>query len=42
VTSLDALAVNDLQENIYATPALSDKRIYVRTLHSLYCFGLPQ
>ncbi|MFL6279116.1 MAG: PQQ-binding-like beta-propeller repeat protein [Vicinamibacterales bacterium] len=39
---LDALAVNDLQENIYATPALVDTRIYIRTLNSLYCFGLPQ
>ena len=39
---LEALAVNDLQDNIYATPALVDKRIYVRTLHSLYCFGLTQ
>ena len=37
---LDALAVNDLQDNIYATPALVDGRIYVRTLNSLYCFGL--
>src|SRR5436190_4463421 len=39
---LDALAVNDLQDNIYATPALVDKRIYIRTLNSLYCFGLSQ
>jgi outer membrane protein assembly factor BamB len=39
---LDALAVNDLQENIYATPALADRRIYIRTLNSLFCFGLPQ
>ncbi len=39
---LDALAVNDLQDNIYATPALVDQRIYIRTLNSLYCFGLSQ
>ena len=39
---LDALAVNDLQDNIYATPALLDKRIYIRTVNSLYCFGLSQ
>jgi len=39
---LDALAVNDLQDSIYATPALVDKRIYIRTLNSLYCFGLSQ
>ena len=40
--SLDALAVNDLQDSIYATPALVDKRIYIRTVNSLYCFGLSQ
>ena len=39
---LEAIAVNDLQDNIYATPALVDKRIYIRTLNSLYCFGLSQ
>ena len=37
---LDALAINDLQDSIYATPALVDKRIYIRTVNSLYCFGL--
>ena len=39
---LDALAINDLQDSIYATPALVDKRIYIRTVNSLYCFGLSQ
>ena len=39
---LEALAVNDLQDSIYATPALVDKRIYIRTVNSLYCFGLSQ
>jgi outer membrane protein assembly factor BamB len=39
---LETIAVNDLQDNIYATPALVDKRIYIRTLNSLYCFGLPR
>jgi outer membrane protein assembly factor BamB len=39
---LETIAVNDLQDNIYATPALLEKRIYIRTLNSLYCFGLPQ
>ena len=39
---LETIAVNDLEDNIYATPALVDKRIYIRTLNSLYCFGLPQ
>jgi hypothetical protein len=31
--------VNDLQDDIYATPALVDGHIYVRTRNSLYCFG---
>ena len=39
---LDALAINDLQDSIYATPALVDQRIYIRTLNSLYCFGVIQ
>ena len=39
---LETIAVNELEDNIYATPALVDKRIYIRTLNSLYCFGLPQ
>ena len=37
---LDAIAVNDLQDSIYATPALAGERIYIRTLSALYCFGL--
>jgi len=37
---LDAIAVNDLQDNIYATPALVDGKIYVRTVNTLYCFGM--
>ena len=32
--------VNDLQDDIYATPALVDGRIYLRTRGTLYCFGL--
>jgi len=39
---LETIAINDLQDSIYATPALVDKRIYIRTLNSLYCFGLAQ
>jgi outer membrane protein assembly factor BamB len=38
----EVLAVNDLGEEIRATPALSDGRIYVRTHSSLYCFGMPR
>jgi outer membrane protein assembly factor BamB len=33
------LGVNDLSEEIRATPALSEGRIYPRTRTSLYCFG---
>lgn len=33
------LAVNDLADEIHATPALSGGRIYVRTRGLLYCFG---
>jgi outer membrane protein assembly factor BamB len=32
------LAVNDLGEEVTATPALVDGRVYVRTRDSLYCF----
>ncbi|QQS46564.1 MAG: PQQ-like beta-propeller repeat protein [Acidobacteriota bacterium] len=35
----EVLAVNDLGEEISATPALSEGRIYVRTRESLYCFS---
>ena len=31
--------VNDMGDGIYATPALVDGRIYLRTLNTLYCFG---
>jgi outer membrane protein assembly factor BamB len=33
------LAVNTLDEPMYATPALSAGRIYVHTASALYCFG---
>ena len=36
---LDVLAVNDLDDLIYATPAIADGRIYIRTRGTLYCFG---
>jgi outer membrane protein assembly factor BamB len=35
----DVLAVNDLAEGAFATPALAAGRIYVRTDEALYCFG---
>lgn len=37
--SLEPLAINDMGDGIYATPALVDGRIYLRTVHTLYCFG---
>jgi outer membrane protein assembly factor BamB len=37
--NLEPIAVNDLQDDIYATPALVDGRIYLRTRNTLYCFG---
>ena len=35
----ETLAVNDLGEEIFATPALSGGKIYVRTQEALYAFG---
>jgi outer membrane protein assembly factor BamB len=36
---LEPIAVNDLGDDIYATPAISDGRIYVRTRGWLFCFA---
>ena len=33
--------VNDLAEDTYATPAIADGRLYVRTTSALYAFGKP-
>lgn len=38
---LPVLAVNDIDEPVYATPAIADDRLFVRTGSALYCFGLP-
>ena len=35
----EILAVNSLDEDIFATPAILDGRIYVRTRDGLYCFA---
>jgi len=35
----EVLAVNDLNEDTFATPALLSGKIYIRTLEALYCFG---
>lgn len=37
----ELLSVNDLDEPTYATPALVDGRVFVRTRRALYCFGAP-
>ena len=38
----EVLATNDLGEEVHATPALQDGRIYVRTRSSVYCFGVTR
>jgi outer membrane protein assembly factor BamB len=35
----ELIAANDLGEPIFATPALAEGRVYVRTQAALYCFG---
>jgi outer membrane protein assembly factor BamB len=35
----DTLAVADMDEPCYATPAISGGKIYLRTKTTLYCFG---
>jgi len=35
----EVLAINDLGEDAFATPAILDGRIYVRTRAALYCFA---
>ena len=35
----EILAVNDLGEETYATPAIAGRRLFIRTRHALYCFG---
>ncbi|PYU85873.1 MAG: pyrrolo-quinoline quinone, partial [Acidobacteria bacterium] len=35
----EVLATNVLDEECYATPVLADRRIYLRTSASLYCFA---
>jgi hypothetical protein len=35
----ELLAANSLDEEIFATPAIAEGRLYVRTVAALYCFG---
>jgi outer membrane protein assembly factor BamB len=37
----ELLVVNDLGDDCFATPAIADGRIYLRTRTKLYCFGKP-
>jgi len=39
VPDWEILAVNHLDEETFATPAIVDDRIYVRTRAALYCFA---
>jgi outer membrane protein assembly factor BamB len=38
----ELLAVNALDDEIYATPAPVDGRLYIRTRSALYCFGAKE
>jgi len=38
----EVLAVNDLGEEVFATPAIGDGRLYVRTRGTLFCFSEPR
>src|SRR5262245_14639961 len=37
----DILAINDFDSDIYATPAVAEGRIYIRTWNALYAIGAP-
>jgi len=36
---LEVQALNDLKEKCYATPAIAEGKLYIRTEKTLYCFG---
>jgi hypothetical protein len=36
----EVLAVNELDDECFATPAIADGRMYIRTRNTLYCFGV--
>nr|MBA2527685.1 serine/threonine protein kinase [Pyrinomonadaceae bacterium] len=35
----EVLKVNELDDEVFATPAIADGRIYIRHRNGLYCFG---
>lgn len=37
----EVLAINELDDECYATPAIADGRLFIRTRSTLYCFGKP-
>jgi outer membrane protein assembly factor BamB len=37
--SNEIIAINDMKEDCYATPAIGKSKIYIRTVKTLYCFG---
>jgi outer membrane protein assembly factor BamB len=39
---LTEVSVNDLDDLAFATPAIADGRLYVRTRNTLYCFGIAE
>ena len=38
----ELLGVNDMGDEIHATPALNEGRVYVRTRGTMYCFSGPR
>ena len=36
---VEVLSKNDLGDSLIATPAIANDRLYVRTLHKLFCFA---
>ena len=36
---IEILAVNDLEDDTFATPAILDNKLYLRTRGMLYCFS---
>ena len=42
VRAWEVLAQSDFEENAYATPAIVESRIYLRTAGHLYCFGIAE
>jgi hypothetical protein len=35
----ELLALNDLDDQCFATPAIADSKLFLRTRHMLYCFA---